>query len=641
MGVVYRASEHGSDRRFAAKVLRPEFATNGDVVTRFVRERQAARAVMHPNVVRVHEFVVEGDTLAIVMDEVAGGDLRGVLHRGRPAPALALALAADIAAGLTAIHGAGIVHRDLKPANILCRTGSGRIDPLITDFGVAGLLTTQMTTSHTVTGTYGYLAPEVLNGARATPPADLYALGVMVYEMLCGRAPFEAEHPVALALAHAQGTISRPPEIPLEVWAVLAPLVDRDAAARPTAAEAERGLRRMSSGEAPSVTDAADLPTIIRARESVRGSHPPDGLQSVSPTSPGGIGLTVSSMPGPAGLPTVIRRRDDPSRPFDLPVARVARESRGRKRLTAITAAAIALVSVLGGAAAFALLRGTRTAPGESTGGVLVAADGASPGGVVLPAGAGSTVSITGASPSAGTTPDKASGPASGPLAAEGPGEGRSVPSVPSDSSPAKPSVVDNPRVSALPPPVPVLNIYMPSPAAMLSSDSQAPLRADNVSAGSGSVASVTVRHGSDAIAMRDVSNYHYAMVTGLVNGTNYTFVARVCNTNKRCTDSNPVNFVPYDSPEIGKVTATVVGSQVKFGWTAVVMNSYPRAITCSLSVESAPKDASAPSRSDIDTGNGSTFFVGKVGTTYSAVKFCTDGRWSTGTTSPTVSLTG
>ncbi len=336
MGVVYRASEHGSDRRFAAKVLRPEFATNGDVVTRFVRERQAARAVMHPNVVRVHEFVVEGDTLAIVMDEVAGGDLRGVLHRGRPAPALALALAADIAAGLTAIHGAGIVHRDLKPANILCRTGSGRIDPLITDFGVAGLLTTQMTTSHTVTGTYGYLAPEVLNGARATPPADLYALGVMVYEMLCGRAPFEAEHPVALALAHAQGTISRPPEIPLEVWAVLAPLVDRDAAARPTAAEAERGLRRMSrrrgsfGDRMPRICPPSPL-----GHDRIGAGVPPARRTSIGAARqpwwrhrPDRVEHALAQQGCPRSFVVAATR----PRPFDLPVAaRCARRAGGRE----------------------------------------------------------------------------------------------------------------------------------------------------------------------------------------------------------------------------------------------------------------------------------------------------------------------
>ncbi|MBL8930842.1 MAG: hypothetical protein JNL54_12015 [Kineosporiaceae bacterium] len=188
--------------------------------------------------------------------------------------------------------------------------------------------------------------------------------------------------------------------------------------------------------------------------------------------------------------------------------------------------------------------------------------------------------------------------------------------------------VVDPPEA----PPVATLNIYMPTPGASMTSDSRAPIRADNVAPGSGTVTSVTVRYSGGSTALSATGSYYYAMVTGLTNGRSYTFIARVCNSNGLCTDSNAVSFVPYDSPDAGTMTVAVSGTQVRLTWSAVTMNYYPRAITCTLFVEifdSSPAGALMPASRDVGLSAGSSTFTGTPGASYRGVKRCTDGRYS------------
>ena len=220
MGRVFRASVRSTGAPVAVKVLRDDLASQPDVVARFVQERQVLRSVAHPNVVTVHDLVVEGDQLGIVMDLVEGGDLRTGVRFPVPADE-ALSMAGQIAAGLAAVHATGVIHRDLKPENVLVDRSRGQVVLRLTDFGVSRLVGQTLTKVTSLIGTPGYLAPEVAAGQRATAKADVYSLGVLFFEMLTGRAPFEAENIMALLRAHADAPVPRPIGMPDDLWELL------------------------------------------------------------------------------------------------------------------------------------------------------------------------------------------------------------------------------------------------------------------------------------------------------------------------------------------------------------------------------------------------------------------------------------
>ena len=144
----------------AVKVLRDDLASQPDVVARFVQERQVLRSVRHPNVVTVHDLVVEGDQLGIVMDLVEGGDLRTGVRFPVPADE-ALSMAGQIAAGLAAVRATGVIHRDLNPENVFVNRSRGQVVFRLTDFGVSRLVGQTLTKVTSLIGTPGYLAPEV------------------------------------------------------------------------------------------------------------------------------------------------------------------------------------------------------------------------------------------------------------------------------------------------------------------------------------------------------------------------------------------------------------------------------------------------------------------------------------------------
>jgi tetratricopeptide (TPR) repeat protein len=193
MGMVYRAEDEQLGLAVAVKVLRPELAESRDLLERFKRELVLARQVSHPNVVRIHDIGHDlgshGDLVFLTMDYVAGRSLRDLLaEEGRLDPQRAAGIARQLAAGLAAAHGAGVVHRDLKPGNVLL-DAAGRA--AITDFGVArSLAAAGPTLPGMVLGTLDYLSPEQARGEAVDGRTDLYALGIVLYEMLTGRMPF-------------------------------------------------------------------------------------------------------------------------------------------------------------------------------------------------------------------------------------------------------------------------------------------------------------------------------------------------------------------------------------------------------------------------------------------------------------------
>jgi len=238
MGQVWRGRDRDG-HRLAFKLLRPELAEDPKVVQRFVQERSILTSITHPNVVSMRDLVVEGDTLAIVMDLVEGGDLREMLSGPRTLPPARVAeLGAGIAAGLAAVHAAGVIHRDVKPENVLVDAVSNPGRPRLTDFGIAKYVQAEGTggRSTMLVGTPQYIAPELIDGKEPTPATDLYALGIMLYELVCGVTPFAGGSTLTVLRNHAERLPGRPAGVPDSLWDLISWLLGKHPASRPQSA---------------------------------------------------------------------------------------------------------------------------------------------------------------------------------------------------------------------------------------------------------------------------------------------------------------------------------------------------------------------------------------------------------------------
>ncbi len=200
MGQVWEAEDTVLHRKVAIKVLSDGLSSDPKSSERFRREARAAAGLAHPNVAGVFDYGEDDGTQFIVMELIDGDTLAERLRReGRLDPAEAARIAGGIAAALEAAHEAGIVHRDVKPGNVML-THQGEVKVL--DFGIAAASGPNLTATGFTMGTAAYLSPEQAAGRRATPASDVYALGVVLYEMLAGQLPFTGETPVAVAAAH-------------------------------------------------------------------------------------------------------------------------------------------------------------------------------------------------------------------------------------------------------------------------------------------------------------------------------------------------------------------------------------------------------------------------------------------------------
>lgn len=226
MASVWRATDTILTRPVAVKVLLPKLAADPDFVARFRREAVAAARLAHPGIIATYDTC--SDPEAIVMELVEGRTLRDELdQRGFLPAAEAVALTSQIAVALDAAHKAGVVHRDVKPGNVLL-SANGAVK--VADFGIAkatgddadpGL--PDLTTVGHMVGTAKYLAPEQVSGGDVDARADVYALGAVLYEMLCGKPPFEGDNPLATATARLHG----PPKPPRSVLRTIPPALDR------------------------------------------------------------------------------------------------------------------------------------------------------------------------------------------------------------------------------------------------------------------------------------------------------------------------------------------------------------------------------------------------------------------------------
>jgi serine/threonine protein kinase len=236
MGAVYRVRDAQSGAERALKVLHAT-AEDDNAAVRFRREIEILSRIRHPGIVEIFDWGVEDDRMYFTAELIDGEDLRTVLrHRGVFAPEEAARIGARIAEALGAAHRMGIVHRDVKPHNVMIRR-DGRVTLL--DFGVArgaGIDMNTVTATGVIVGTPEYMPPEQFQGHRVDARSDLYSLGIVLYELLCGAVPFKADTPVALGMQHT-GTMPPPiraqrPNVPAWFERIVMKCLEKDPAAR-------------------------------------------------------------------------------------------------------------------------------------------------------------------------------------------------------------------------------------------------------------------------------------------------------------------------------------------------------------------------------------------------------------------------
>ena len=212
MALVYKAKCKLLNRYVAIKILRSEFINDEEFINKFRRESQAAASLSHPNIVNIYDVGVEDNIYYIVMEYIKGNTLKQLIReKGKLDANEALDIAIKIADALHHAHENHIVHRDIKPHNILV-TEDGRVK--VTDFGIARAATTStVTNTSNVIGSVHYFSPEQARGGYTDENSDIYSLGVVMYEMVTGRLPFEGDSPITVALKHIQEDIELPTSI--------------------------------------------------------------------------------------------------------------------------------------------------------------------------------------------------------------------------------------------------------------------------------------------------------------------------------------------------------------------------------------------------------------------------------------------
>jgi beta-lactam-binding protein with PASTA domain len=271
MAEVYLAHDYVLDRDVALKVMSGRYADDDEFVERFKREAQSAAALSHPNIVSIYDRgEAEDGTYYIAMEYLPGGTLKDrLVKRGPLPPYTAAAVALQIAEALHAAHRAEVVHRDIKPHNVLI-TGSG--DAKVGDFGIARAASSStMTRTGSILGTAHYISPEQAMGDPVGPQSDLYSLGVVLYEMLTGTLPYDAETPIAIAMKHVNGHLVTPrelnPKIPEGMNAITVKLLAKDPKDRyASAVELIEDLERVTEGLEPANATTREIERITSSR---------------------------------------------------------------------------------------------------------------------------------------------------------------------------------------------------------------------------------------------------------------------------------------------------------------------------------------------------------------------------------------
>lgn len=321
MATVYLAVDQRLDRDVALKVMHADLAQDQEFLRRFVREARSAARLSHPGVVAVYDQGQDDGSWFLVMEYVAGHTLRDLLNeRGRLTPREALALLDPVLDALAAAHWNGIIHRDIKPENVLL-ADDGRVK--VADFGLARAVTTTTTThqdSKVLLGTVAYLAPEQVERNVADARSDVYAIGILLFEMLTGRKPFVGDTPIQVAYQHVHSDVPPPSTLATGIAPALDELVRRATSRDPDQRPADAGellveARRTRASLTPDELDGtATIPmTQLESDQTMAVSAPvPSAVPGPGAFAvPGGPGLGAPYVP--ASSPTgVLDLRDVP-----------------------------------------------------------------------------------------------------------------------------------------------------------------------------------------------------------------------------------------------------------------------------------------------------------------------------------------
>ncbi|MFI5487671.1 serine/threonine-protein kinase [Micromonospora echinaurantiaca] len=401
MGDVWRGTDQVLGRTVAVKSLLPALLDEPGFAERFRGEARTMATINHPGVVDVYDFGNDQQIAFLVMEYVEGDALSATLNRvGRLTPARTMALMAQAADALHAAHEKGIVHRDVKPGNLLVRPNGTLV---LTDFGIARSdLVGQLTAAGSVLGTASYISPEQATGGVATPASDVYALGVVAYQCLAGRRPFEGDNPLEIAMRHVrEAPRPLPADIPPQVRAVVERALAKDPAARWPSAAALAGVARQlkvvlsqqarAAGQASPVSAAPSSPAAPAARAQVRPptavARPPAAApqQSRPPVAPRATAapqrptaVAPAAPPRPpavqAGYPRGAAPVPPPAAAHPMAYAPQPAPRRSRPGMVFVAILLAVLVLICSGVISYSLRKGTQSgalAPQTVTSGAL------------------------------------------------------------------------------------------------------------------------------------------------------------------------------------------------------------------------------------------------------------------------------
>lgn len=343
MATVYLAHDQRLERRVAMKVMHGHLSDDATFKNRFVQEARSAARLAHPNVVSVFDQGQDSDMAYLVMEYLPGITLRDLLKdRGRLTAQQVVDIMHSVLSGLAAAHRAGILHRDLKPENVLL-ADDGRIK--IGDFGLARAATANTASGQALLGTIAYLSPELVTRGTADTRSDIYAIGIMIYEMLTGEQPFTGEQPMQIAYQHANDSVPYPsatvPSVPTSLDELVLWATERDPDMRPR----DAGVM---------------LAQLLEAER----------LMGITPSDRRGDTQAVTPLPGPVSDAEPMTDLFDPAVPdqtsaFEAPgavavvddgddtVARLAEKRRARRRRGVLLSVVILLLALIGGGTAW------------------------------------------------------------------------------------------------------------------------------------------------------------------------------------------------------------------------------------------------------------------------------------------------
>ncbi len=355
MATVYRALDTRLDRVLALKVMHPTLAVDGSFVDRFIREAKSVARLAHPNVVQVFDQGTDGSYVYLAMEYIAGCTLRDVLReRGALQPRAALDILEPVLAALGAAHRAGFVHRDMKPENVLIGD-DGRVK--VADFGLVRSVDAVTNTTGAVLGTLSYLAPEQIERGTAGPRVDVYACGVVLYEMLTGGKPHQGESPAQILYQHLHEDVPAPsaavPGLPYELDELVAEATARTPDVRPQDAVALLArVREARAGLSEEQLDAVPPQALAAEHDNAedRTSVIPRALTVPRPLPVGeDVHADGGADGGPAGagLDRTARFETPPPPPPPAPGPR--RPGRPRRGLLTLVAAVLLVLGLGGG----------------------------------------------------------------------------------------------------------------------------------------------------------------------------------------------------------------------------------------------------------------------------------------------------